>query len=234
MHEVNINGVKITSKYAVLVSNVAIVADLHIGYEGVLQREGAMIPKYQKEILKKRLNDIIETYEPKTIIINGDFKHEFGKNLRQEWNEATEILQFLNEMVEVLLIRGNHDNFLRTIAGKLGIPIYNEYEIKGIKIVHGHKETEAKRIIMAHEHPSLHLRDKVGAIVKLPCFLASKKIIVIPALSPLATGIDVSSAEPADYLSPILQRENVDEYEVYAISDELLYFSKIGKLKKVI
>lgn len=234
MYEVNIYGIKITSYYAALIGKAAIVADLHIGYEGVLQREGAMIPKYQKEILKKRLKDIIERYNPKLLIINGDFKHEFGKNLRQEWREATEILQFLNEMVEVLLIRGNHDNFLLTIASRLKIPVLNEYEINGIKIVHGHKEIEAKRILMAHEHPSLHLRDKIGALVKLPCFLVSKKLVVLPALSPLATGTDVSSASNEDYLSPILQKENVDDFEVYAISDELLYFSKIGKLKRVI
>ncbi len=236
MHEIDINGIKITKDFAVFIPNkkIAIVADLHIGYEGVLRREGAMIPSYQKEILIERLERIISRYKPKLLIVNGDFKHEFGKNLRQEWNEAGEILNFLSKKTKVLLIRGNHDNFLKTIASKYNVPVLEEFEINGIKIVHGHKEAKGKRIIMGHEHPSLHLRDKVGALVKLPCFMVSKKIIVIPALSPLATGTDISSATNEDYLSPILQKENIDEFEIYALADEILYFSKVGNLKKVI
>lgn len=233
MHEVKIGDIKITSDYAVIIKDIAIVADLHIGYEGVLRREGAMIPSYQKEILKRRLGKIIEKYKPRLLIVNGDFKHEFGKNLRQEWNEAGEILNFLAEKTKVILIRGNHDNFLKTIASKHNVPVVEEFEINGIKVVHGHKEAKGNKIIMAHEHPSLHLRDKVGALVKLPCFMVSKKIIVMPALSPIATGIDVSSATSDEYLSPILQNENVDEFEIYAISDELLYFSKIENLRKI-
>ncbi|KAA0001327.1 MAG: hypothetical protein FE048_05655 [Thermoplasmata archaeon] len=63
--------------------------------------------------------------------------------------------------------------------------------------------------------------------------MASKEIIVLPALSPLATGTDVVS-DASSYLSPILKEENVDDFEIYAIShDELLHFSKIGELKRV-
>ena len=97
MHEIRKGELLLTDLYAVIIDDIAIVADLHIGYEGVLRREGTMIPKYQKEILKKRLDNIIEKYQPSLLIINGDFKHEFGKNLWQEWNEVTEILDFLTK-----------------------------------------------------------------------------------------------------------------------------------------
>ena len=237
MREIKVGQIKITSLFAAYIpkEEIAIVADLHIGYEGVLQREGVTIPKYQKEVLLERLGKILKDYRPKKLIINGDFKHEFGRNLRQEWREATEILEYLAGETEVLLIRGNHDNFLRTIASKLHIPIVDKYEMRDMIVLHGHKETSTnKKIIMAHEHPSLALRDKVGAIVKLPCYMISKKIIVLPALSPLATGTDVIS-DASSYLSPILQTANIDDFEIYAIShDELLHFSKIGALKEVI
>lgn len=237
MREVKIGEIKITAYYAAFIPSkkIAIVADLHIGYEGVLQREGVMVPKYQKEVLIERLGKIIEIYKPAKLIINGDFKHEFGKNLRQEWREANEILNYLAGETDILLIRGNHDNFLKTIASKLSVPVVEEYETEGIKIVHGHKKVERgnKTLIIAHEHPSLALRDAIGASVKIPCFMASKEIIVLPALSPLATGTDVVS-DTSSYLSPILKEENVDDFEIYVIShDELLHFSKIGELKRV-
>ncbi|MEM2508981.1 MAG: metallophosphoesterase, partial [Candidatus Thermoplasmatota archaeon] len=102
-----------------------------------------------------------------------------------------------------------------------------------IKFVHGHKEARGEKIVIGHEHPSLCLRDKVGVLAKLPCFLVSKEIIVLPAMSPLAGGTDVSSAINEEYLSPILKNYDVDRMEVYAISDELMHFSSIGKIKKI-
>ena len=236
MHEVNVNGIVISDTYAAFIPEhgIAVVSDLHIGYEGVLQSEGVMIPKYQKKILMERINKIIEKFDPELLIINGDFKHEFGKNLRQEWREAIEILGMIKEKTNVLLIRGNHDNFLKTIAGKIGVEVAESYEVDDIKIYHGHKDMDGKRKIIGHEHPSITLRDEVGAIVKLPCFLVEKDIIVLPALSPLASGTDVSSAEKDEYLSPVLKKSNIDELKIYAIHDELLFFSTIGNLKKVV
>lgn len=235
MHEVNLNGIIISDLYAVYLPkyDIAIVSDLHIGYEGVLQSQGVMMPKYQKKILMERIEKIIEKFNPGLLIINGDFKHEFGKNLHQEWNEARDILKFISDKTNVILIRGNHDNFLKTITSKMNIKLLDFYEIGDIKIFHGHKDMEGKRKIIGHEHPSISLRDRIGATIKLPCFMVSKNIIVLPALSPLATGVDVSSASRSEYLSPVLKKENIDEFEIYAIADELLYFSTIKKLKSI-
>jgi len=235
MHEVEIDGIVISSLYAVYLPEheIAIISDLHIGYEGVLQREGVMMPKYQKEILKKRIKRIIDRYEPSLLVINGDFKHEFGKNLRQEWNEVMELLEFIKNQTNVVLVRGNHDNFLKTIASKAGVRVVESFDVGDIKIFHGHKDMGGKRRIIGHEHPSISLRDKVGAVVKLPCFLVGETIVVMPAISPLATGTDVTNATKDEYLSPVLQKEDVDSFEIYAIADELLYFSTVGKLKKV-
>lgn len=234
MYEIEKYGIKLTNLYSILIDNIAIFSDLHIGYEGVLRLEGAMVPKYQKKIIEKRIEEIIKRYSPDKIIINGDFKHEFGRNLKQEWNEVSEILDFLVKKVDVVIVRGNHDNFIKTIAKKFNVEVRDEYEYGGIKFVHGHKEERGDRIVIGHEHPSLCLRDRVGVIARLPCFLVSKEVIVLPAMSPLASGTDVSSAEREEYLSPILKNYDVDEMEIYAISDELLYFSKVGELKKII
>ncbi|RLF43693.1 MAG: phosphoesterase [Thermoplasmata archaeon] len=212
--------------------NAAVIADLHLGYEGVLRMQGIMIPNYQKEVIKERLKKIMEKYEPESIIVNGDFKHEFGKNLRQEWREVGEMLEFLSQKSNVFLIKGNHDNFLKTIASKYNIPVKMQMEMDGITIAHGHVEIKGKKIIMAHEHPSIHIRDKVGASLRLPCYMVSQSIIVMPAFSPLATGTDVSSTDAKEYLSPILQNEDVSAFHIWAISEiGLLDFSTIKQLK---
>ena len=236
MHEIEKDGIIISDLYAAFLPEhqIAIVSDLHIGYEGVLQKEGVMIPKYQKKILMERIEKIIERFEPRLLIINGDFKHEFGKNLRQEWNEAIELLNFIKSKTDVLLIRGNHDNFLKTIASKAGVRVVESYKVDEITIFHGHKDMEGRRKIIGHEHPSVSLRDAIGAIIKLPCFLISEHIVVLPALSPLASGTDVTTTEKEDYLSPVLKREDIKKFEIYAIADNLLFFSTIGKVRQVL
>jgi len=234
MYEIKKHGLIINNLYSVIIDNIAVFSDLHIGYEGVLKMEGAMIPKYQKKIIKKRIEEIMKRYNPEKIVIDGDFKHEFGKNLRQEWNEVSELLGFLVKKTEVIIVRGNHDNFIKTIAKKFSVRVVDEYEYGNVKFVHGHKEEYAEKMIIGHEHPSLWLRDKVGAIVRLPCFLVSEELIVLPAMSPLASGTDVSSASKDEYLSPILKNFDIDKMEIYAISDELLHFSSVGKIKRII
>ena len=235
MDEVNKEGIKLTVYHSIYMEEygTCIVADLHMGYEGFLQHEGVAMPKYQKNVIITRLEKIMEKYEPSKLIIDGDLKHEFGKNLRQEWREVEEILKFLCKRTEVIIVRGNHDNFLKIIAYRYNVPVVEEYRMGDVKIVHGDKMVKKEgKIIMGHEHPSIGIRDKVGAMVKLPCYLVGNGIFVLPALSPLATGTDVVRDEK--FLSPILREENIDEFEVYAINhDEILYFSRIKDLKKV-
>jgi len=236
MDEVDVGGIKLTPLYAAYIEDysTAVMADLHIGYESALHHEGVSIPKYQKKIIMERIVELLDRYELERVIIDGDFKHEFGKNLRQEWREVEEILSFLAKKTDVVIVRGNHDNFLKTIAYRYNVPVVEEYWVGDVKIVHGDKMVKKEgKIIMGHEHPSIGIRDKVGAMVKLPCYLVSNGIFVLPALSPLATGTDVVRDE--NFLSPILREENIDEFEIYAINhDEILYFSRIKDLKKII
>jgi len=54
-----------------------ILSDLHIGYEDSLNRKGILIPKvFFKEFLE-RLKLMLKDVD--TVIINGDFHHEFSK-----------------------------------------------------------------------------------------------------------------------------------------------------------
>ncbi|NIA10168.1 MAG: phosphoesterase [Nitrospiraceae bacterium] len=229
------DGIFATNDYCLNIpeERSVIIADLHLGYEGVLCMEGVAMPRYQGKVIMERLDNIMKRYGPEKVIVNGDFKHNFGRNLEQEWREVSNMLKFLCRESEVVLIRGNHDNFLKTIASKFGVPIMDEYEVAGATISHGHRRIEGKRIIIAHEHPSIKLRDEVGATISLPCYLFSDEIIVMPAFSPLASGTDVSSADAGDYLSPVLRGCDMDKFKVLAISEVgLLDFSTVGDIRR--
>ncbi|MFQ6107046.1 MAG: metallophosphoesterase [Thermoplasmata archaeon] len=226
-------GTRISRHHALFLEDegLLVIADLHLGYEGALLEQGVSIPRFQKNVMLERLKRLIDKYSPSTILIDGDFKHEFSKNLVQEWQEVNEVLDFVSNAADVRLVRGNHDNFLMTILSKKGLDLLSETSVGGYSFAHGDREVSWDDIlVMGHEHPSLGLRDRVGATAKLPCFLVTTRLIVLPAFSPLALGTDVTTL---DFISPPLSDLNPNDGHVYAIEEKtgLLDF---GKLKDVI
>jgi putative SbcD/Mre11-related phosphoesterase len=213
-------------------SRTAVIADLHLGYEGALHEEGVSIPRFQKGVMMDRLESIVKRHKPKKIIINGDFKHEFSRNLTQEWDDVNDVLNFLIGEVEVELTRGNHDNYLMTILAKKDLGLLETTESQGMPIAHGHKDiTWEGTLIIGHEHPSLLLRDEIGASIKRPCFLISGRTIVLPAFSPLATGTNVASMH---FISPPLACLDAYKTRVIAIDEKLglMDFQTLGDLRQ--
>ncbi len=235
------------------------IADLHLGYEEALAASsGIALPSRQLKDVERKLESAITKCKNKIsqLIINGDLKHVFSESSKQEWREVPMFIEFaLNFVEEIILVRGNHDTFLGPLKRFTKIKIVNELCKGNIVFSHGHtkdflrnkgirkEEREARNIVVAHEHPFLILGDRVGARVRLPCFLTGKlkryekNLIVMPAFSPLAGGTAVNIASQEDFLSPILKSDEVDldEMEVYAVDEEIgtLEFPALRKWKAV-
>lgn len=211
-----------------------IAADLHIGFEAVAASDGAHFPKGQKPVLLKRLEAILERHRPELLVIAGDFKHNFGRNLRRENDEVREVLEYLDSRVDLAFVRGNHDNYLAALLPH-GTPVPERMAVGRFRVAHGHREVPLPErgsggTILAHEHPSLRLRDPVGARASAPAFLYEEQsgTLVIPALSPLAPGSDFLRGR---LLSPSLARLGRDRLRVVAVTgDGLLDFGLAGAL----
>src|SRR5437867_11641334 len=204
------------------------ISDLHLGFEAALAEQGVSIPRFQRREVLERLARLLEAYEPEKLIIAGDFKHEFSKNLTDEWVEIKQVLRFLQQRTEPIVVRGNHDNFLATILGDLRMKLHDRYDLGGCTFVHGHEEVQALgTIVMGHEHPAVKLRDSLGATISVPAFLVAERVIVLPAFSPLSLGVDVASYP---YLSPILNRLAVDAARVVGIDEKegLMDFGRVA------
>ncbi len=206
-----------------------IIADLHLGYEVSMAREGFYLPRIFHEVVGN-LKSILESEKPKRLVINGDLKHSFIP----EWREREELRAFVEEISpmvnEIVLVRGNHDVGTLWLR-ELGVEIVDELEVSGWKLVHGHKLVEGERFIIGHEHPAIRLRDEVGALIKVPIFLVGASLIVLPAFSPWAYGNDVLR----EIVSPFLRAYDVRASRVLVpLEDELLDFGELGKLSSVL
>ena len=210
-----------------------ILTDFHIGYEESLNKQGILVPRFQLEETLKRLERIFSKARVNRIIINGDLKHEFGEISRQEWRDTLKLLDFLSENCnEIILIKGNHDTILDTIAEKRSIKIVDKFVIGDILIIHGDKlvdiDKSIKTIIIGHEHPAISLKE--SRVEKYKCFLLGKYkdrvLIVQPSFNPVLEGTDIRKEH---LLSPYLQQD-LSNFEVFIVGDKMYNFGKARDL----
>ncbi|MEM5814994.1 MAG: metallophosphoesterase [Candidatus Aenigmatarchaeota archaeon] len=224
------------------------ISDLQLGEEMYLAEEkGIFVPQIQLEKEKNLIRKICEKVKASRILINGDLKHEFGEASKQEWREVIDFLDLVKRSFEeIIVVRGNHDNFLINILRKIGLEVFDPfYEENGYLFTHGHKLVKISKnvhtITIGHEEPSILIKSGFDrAKYKVIIFGKTrdkKKLICLPAFSFLSTGTDVNMIEQSDILSPILKNYiDLNELDVIALDEELgeLYLGKIGDLKEKI
>lgn len=219
---------------ALMVEDYLIISDLHLGYEQSLNAEGIMVPRFQYPLIIDRLEQIKDRTSCENIVVNGDLKHEFGRITRQEWNETMEFLEYLKyNFDDIVLIKGNHDNFTKFIAQKADLEVEESFQIGNGLVVHGDKiiddiTADVETLIIGHEHPCIGLRSG-ERVEKIKCYLTGRynalNLVVMPSFNFVTEGSDILQEKP---LSPYLKKISADGLEVYAVENfEIFYFGKI-------
>jgi len=234
-------GVFATSFGGVIYKDYVIIADLHLGFEEEMSKKGVYLPPAQ---LKRALSVLQQASEvSKKLVVAGDLKHMFSRLGRMEQRDVIKFLDAASDLdVDLVLVRGNHDNFVKHLLMERGFDVVKELDLGEMKVIHGHEEVElhSEVVVMGHEHPSLALRDPVGATAKFPCFLKVPyergHVVVLPAIGLYQTGTNVSLHRES-YLSPII-RKHVDlRRAVPYVSDEelgVVEFPPLGSLEEMI
>jgi hypothetical protein len=227
-------NIKIVDLALLINKKILILSDIHFGYEDSLIEQGYLIPRHQYEDTLKKVKNILKQTNPKTIIINGDLKHQFGSILKQEFNDSVNFLKFLQKKYKIILIKGNHDKILNIIADKVNLKTQDYCLIEDTYIFHGDFIPEdndfkkAKTIIIGHEHPAISLQNNMR-YEKYKCFLKgkykNKTLIVQPSLNLLTIGTDVLKEK---IQSPLIK--NIEKFEVFVSEDKVYNFGKIISL----
>jgi putative SbcD/Mre11-related phosphoesterase len=220
-------------------------SDLHLGYEGVMAENGIFLPKANLRKIKEEIGKVVNEKKPERVIIDGDIKNEFSKVHVEEFNELYELINFLRSsgIKEIILIKGNHDNFVDRLKNSLGIKIYKQEALFGKYFffhgeeLPGEKSKEAEWLIMGHIHPAITLYTSVGKKEKIKCFLygsfSGKKILVLPAMNYFVEGVSVN-LEDVSELSPIFSNFDISNMHALCISEgETLDFGTVGDLRKI-
>ncbi|MBI2108320.1 metallophosphoesterase [Candidatus Woesearchaeota archaeon] len=222
---------------ALYVKNTLIIADVHIGIEEAMNRQGIFVPRFQFPDLLKRMKGIFDALKGRKIeriVINGDLKHEFGTISDQEWRHTLKFIDFLSRHCsEILLVKGNHDTILGPIADKRKVKLVESVILGDILICHGDKVPEKigkhKTIIIGHEHPAVSIRDNIR-VETYKCYLVGKyrgkDLIVQPSFNLVTEGTDILKER---LLSPFLHK--IDDFNVCAVEDKIYDLGKVKSLK---
>jgi putative SbcD/Mre11-related phosphoesterase len=144
------------------------IADLHIGWELSLSREGIHVPTQTPKLLK-RLMDLLSRYKPDELLVLGDVKHTVATAETMEWHDVPDFFNAVKKHVQrISVIRGNHDGNLEPLLPE-GITVLPATGVTfdGASFFHGHQwpspaVLRGKTIVMAHVHPVVAFRDPAG------------------------------------------------------------------------
>jgi putative SbcD/Mre11-related phosphoesterase len=161
---------------------VAVIADVHLGYEWARGVGGDTVPEHSLRETLAKLERILDRARITRLIVAGDLV-ESARPCPRTNEDVRRLRGWLERRgVELVLLQGNHDRpaddgFLETIT------------VDGWTIGHGHRPVRGPRVVVGHHHPRL----RVGS-VSAPCFLVGATLLVLPAFSENAVGLNIAAA----------------------------------------
>lgn len=159
-------------------TRTGVVADLHLGYHAARRFSGDAVPTPSLETELRPLLQVCERLGLESIAVAGDlFEKAFDAIL---WKRLHELVN-----VRVSLVPGNHDRRLTDV------PTFPDgVRVGDWLVVHGDRPRPEGPTVCGHFHPSVRRRGR-----KAPCYLMGAGLLVLPAYSAEAAGVDIRGVE---------------------------------------
>jgi len=155
---------------------VLLISDVHLGKIAHFRKHGLAVPSTAIPENFNRLDEVVNFFNPKTIIFLGDLFHS---EINSEWNFFCDWVHKMN--VEIILVEGNHDVISKRHYCDLNIGIFPKLFIDGFLLTHHPTETDGYFNFCGHIHPGIKLRDVGRGVLKLACFFKRGEQMILPA-----------------------------------------------------
>lgn len=211
-------------------SKALVAADVHFAYEDVI---GGALPVWSTGETLRTLLESIAAMNAREVVLLGDVIH--GSRMSEgAARTVRDALDALRAAATLTIVAGNHEGKTRG-AAILGETV-EDAQRDGWLLLHGDKPPSlsefaaARGAIIGHLHPSLRL----GRSTSAPAFLAADRVIVVPALTPYSSGLDVRSDACLQALRPfnVAKRR---ELRVFVAAGGLCYpFGTLSMLRSAL
>lgn len=158
-----------------------VLSDLHIGKTAHFRKAGIPIPSAILDNDLKKLQDLINYFQPEIVLVVGDLFHAEQNTDSDQFRDFIEA----NQNINFELIKGNHDRLKNSFYESLGISVYKTHkDVAAFRFVHDEQHCgEDIFCISGHTHPGVLIRGRGKVSIKLPCYEISEHRLILPAFS---------------------------------------------------
>lgn len=215
-------------------ADTLVIADTHFGRGATSRVE---VPIGDGTDVCRRLETVLEAFEPETVVVAGDLLHSFS-SVPRGVRDSVARLQTLAEETDTTLIvtPGNHDTTLEAVYDGA---VAEEYQLDEETVVcHGHKrpQTDAERYVIGHDHPAIELEGR-----RYPCVLYGEgvydgaDVLACPAFTRLAPGVKINRLRTSAFQSPLVA--DLEAFEPIVrdeAGEKTLRFPPLGECRRLL
>ncbi|MFB6091500.1 MAG: metallophosphoesterase [Haloquadratum sp.] len=225
-------------------ADALVVADLHVGRD---EASDVAFPLGERRDLTERLRALLSQSEPASVVFAGDVLHSFGTPTERARESLRDLVATCRDAgCRPVFVRGNHDTALESALASESIPAALGDDADAVVVCddprtvvcHGHEApgVDADRYVVGHGHPAIAIEGQ-----RRPCFLSAPNahrgadLLMVPAFSRLAPGVEINGARTADLQSPLLPP--LDEVRPVVYDDEsgeALAFPPLGEFRRLL
>lgn len=167
-----------------------LISDVHLGKISHFRKYGSAVPQGAIAENFRRLEEVVEFFQPEEIIFLGDLFHSYA-NL--EWQLFENWLQEVSAGVSLVL--GNHDVIPQEKYTSSGVKIYEELILGNFLLTHHPELREGHYNICGHLHPGYKLHGLGRQQLKLRCFYKTGHQLILPAFGEFTGNYWISPGE---------------------------------------
>ena len=170
-----------------------LVADIHFGKAATYRALGQPVPQGTTADNLQRLDALLQRFACQRLIFLGDFLHapeaQTPRTLAAlgDWRAR-------HPKLAVTLVRGNHDKRAGDPPATLGIEVVEEPLLLGpFALQHEPHPHPTHSVLAGHLHPAYRLRGRGRQSLRLPCFVLSEGISLLPSFGSFTGTMEVRS-----------------------------------------
>ena len=157
------------------------VADVHLGKAAAFRAGGVPLPRGNTEADFARLTLLLAATGARRLVVLGDFLHAAAGRVAA-LDTAFRGWRAQHPEVDLLLIRGNHDDRAGDPPSAWGIEVVPEpHLLTPFLACHLPVEPPTGYALCGHVHPGVRLTGVARVSARLPCFVIGARRAILPA-----------------------------------------------------
>lgn len=194
-------------------TDTLVVSDLHFEKGSYLYQRGNPLPALDTRATIKRLEAVVNSYQPRRVLSLGDSFHDmqsFARMTDADKNALTTLVQSVNDW---LWVEGNHDPTLPDILPGMAC---SELFDQGVHFRHEPVSGSTPQMI-GHYHPKA-VKQIARRRFSGKCFVVTPSLMIMPAFGQYTGGLNIdddailSLAPPHKRMCYLLYEERIAKY----------------------